>query len=90
MNYPDLPNDIQQGVQRFAQERHISQHEAVLFLLKAGLQHAPATDQPKQGRNPAEELIGLFSSDEDAALMDEVVALAYEGRRVAAVGDSAV
>lgn len=90
MNYPHLPNNIEQGVQQFAQERHISQDEAVLLLLQTGLQHVPATTQAEHGKNPAEELIGLFSSDEDAALMDEVVALAYEGRRAAAARDVAV
>ena len=31
-------------------------------------------------RNPAQRMIGVFSSDEDAAIMDEVLELANESR----------
>ena len=36
---------------------------------------------------PAEMLLGLFASPADAALMDEVTAIAYEGRRNASTRD---
>jgi hypothetical protein len=70
----DIPSSIERDIQRFAQEQHITNEEAVLRLIEAGLR-SPA---PK---TVFEKGLGLFGSPEDAALLDEVVALAYEERR---------
>ena len=90
MSFEQLPQELEQGVKRFAQELHVSHDEAVLRLIETGLQHVPAPEKTGQGKNPAEELIGLFSSPEDCALMDEVVAIAYEGRKAAAARNLAL
>ena len=90
MSFEQLPQELEQGVKRFAQELHVSHDEAVLRLIETGLQHVPALVKTGQGKNPAEELIGLFSTPEDCALMDEVVAIAYEGRRAAAACNPAL
>jgi len=34
----------------------------------------------RQGKSPAEEMWGAFSSDEDVAMLDEIVAEAYKLR----------
>ena len=50
---------------------HVSPEEAVRRVLRdAGTK-----------KNPAQKLIGLFSSDEDAAIMDDVMALNQESRK---------
>jgi hypothetical protein len=70
----DLPSSIERDVQRFAQEQHITSEEAVLRLIEAGLRSPALKTVFEQG-------LGLFGSPEDSALLDEVVAIAYEERR---------
>jgi hypothetical protein len=66
----DLPPEIEQAYRAEAQARGLSFDEMVREILIA--QH------PK---TVFEQGLGLFSSPEDAALLDEVVAIAYEERR---------
>ena len=72
------------GVREFAEEQHISHDEALLKLIETGL--TTLRPQPKgiapvinQVRIPG--LTGKPMSDEDAAMMDEVVTEAMEARR---------
>jgi hypothetical protein len=90
VSFESLPNNLEQGVKQFAKQQHVSHDEAVLMLIETGLQHVSTGNDAADGKNPAQELIGLFSSPEDSALMDEVVSLAYEGRKAAAKRDVAV
>lgn len=60
-----------QNLQSIIDREHVSPEEA----LRRALRHA-VKDQP----NPAQRLIGLFSSPEDALLMDEVMELGRESR----------
>jgi hypothetical protein len=84
MSFEPLPQRIEQGVSRYAEQQHISHDEAVLELIETGLQLVLPTQNKLLGKNPAEELIGLFSSPDDWVFMDEVVTIAYEGRKAAA------
>ncbi len=43
--------------------------------------------QESDGQNPADMLLGLFSSPADAALLDEVTAIAYAGRNTPSTRD---
>ena len=72
----EIPDDIENGIQKFAQEMRISHDEAVLRLIESGLSAAA----PKE-KTVFEEGLGLFGSREDAALIDEVTSMAYEERR---------
>ena len=90
MSFEPLPANLEQGVQRFAEQQHVSHDEAVLMLIETGLKSIPKSAPAEADKNPAQELIGLFSSPEDSAVMDEVVAIAYEGRKAAAARDIAV
>lgn len=72
----DIPPNIERDIQRFAQQEHITEDEAVLRLIETGL----------SVRNPTpktifEQGLGLFGGAEDSALLDEVVSIAYEERR---------
>jgi len=71
-------------IQLIADERNVTPEEALDQVIDAGIQaHAPhhTTAHGQSSSTPARRLIGLFSSDADAAIMDEVVALVYEGRK---------
>lgn len=72
----DIPSNIERDIQRFAQEEHITHNEAVLRLIETGLLVRKAIPQ-----TVFEQGLGLFGSPEDAALLDEVVSIAYEERR---------
>jgi hypothetical protein len=72
----EIPTEIERHVSQFAQEQRISRDEAILRLIEKGLSVARSPSQPL-----AEPGIGLFGDSEDAALLDEVVALAYEERK---------
>ena len=41
MSFEPLPQNLEQGVNRFAQQQHVSHDEAVLILIETGLRHAP-------------------------------------------------
>ncbi len=72
----DIPSNIERDIQRFAQQEHITHNEAVLRLIETGL--SVTKPVPKA---VFEQGLGLFGSPEDAALLDEVVSVAYEERR---------
>lgn len=73
----DIPSNIECGIQRFAQEQHITHDEAVLRLIETGL----SVRNPVASKTVFEQGLGLFGSPEDASLLDEVVSIAYEERR---------
>lgn len=89
MGFEQLPPNLERGVQRFALQLQVSHDQAVLMLIEAGLNIARTPALNGRVKNSAQELIGLFSSPEDCDVMDEVVAIAYEGRRAAASRDIA-
>jgi hypothetical protein len=66
----DLPIEIEQAYRAEAQARGLSFDEIVREVLIAG--------RPK---TVFEQGLGLFGNQEDAALLDEVVSIAYEERR---------
>ncbi len=72
----DIPSNIERDIQRFAQQEHITHDEAVLRLIETGL-----SVNKSVAKTVFEQGVGLFGSPEDAALLDEVVSLAYEERR---------
>ena len=67
----DIPPYIESDIQQYSQAHHISVHEAIVELLRAGLEK----------QSPAQTGLGLFASPEDTAALDAAVALAYEERR---------
>jgi len=71
----DLPPQVEQAYLAEAQARGLPLDGVVREVLSAG--------QPAQvgGRTVFEQGLGLFGSPEDAALLDEVVSIAYEERR---------
>ena len=62
-----------QNLQAIIQRDHVSPEEAIRRALRN-----PAVAL----KTPGQEMIGLFSSDEDRALMDEVMELARERRNL--------
>jgi hypothetical protein len=72
----EIPSNIERDIQRFAQEQHITPDEAVLRLIETGLSVKKPTPL-----SVVEQGLGLFGSPEDAALLDEVVSIAYDERR---------
>jgi hypothetical protein len=73
----DIPVEIEPEILKYARSEHISSSEAVFQLIKAGLALYPQAPPANAILNG----LGMFSGDEDAALLDEVVAIAYEERR---------
>lgn len=78
----DIPANIETEIERYAREKALTHDEAVVRLLETGLRASAGSE-----KTPAERMIGLFSSPEDAELMDEVVEIAYEGRRQSTTRD---
>ncbi len=72
----EIPLNIERDIQQFAQQERITHDEAVLRLIETGL--SVRKPVPK---TVFEQGLGLFGSPEDAALLDEVVSIAYEERR---------
>jgi hypothetical protein len=72
MSLERLPANIEQGVQRLADELHISHDEAVLKLIETGLTtirpSAEVEPNKENAKKPGELLFGLMSSPEDAAI----------------------
>jgi len=66
----DLPPQIEEAYRAEAQARGLSLDEVVREVLMA-----------RHPKTIFEQGLGLFGSPEDAALLDEVVAIAYEERR---------
>lgn len=59
------------AIERVVLVHHLSPEDAIRQILR----------DHEVENNPALRMIGLFSSDEDSALMDEVLELAAESRR---------
>lgn len=72
----DIPSNIERDIQRFAQQEHITHDEAVLRLIETGL-----SARTPVAKTVFEQGLGLFGSPEDAALLDEIVSIAYQERR---------
>jgi len=70
----DIPVTIEPRIQQFAHAQHITTDEAIVRLLDAGLERLV----PKTAAIPG--LTGTPMSDEDAAVMDEVVEIAMNSR----------
>ncbi len=72
----DIPSNIEREIEHFARQQQITTDEAAIRLIERGLslgKHARKTSAVRG--------LGLFSSAEDSAIIDEVVAMAYEERR---------
>lgn len=72
----DIPTEVERNIARFAQQEHLTRDEAILKLIETGL----SASNPSHGE-VAEAGLGLFGSEEDSALLDEVVSIAYQERR---------
>jgi len=82
-NMEHFPDSVEQGVQRFADELHISHDEAVLRLIQRGLtNYRPDPEVPRRAatKRPGELLIGLFSGPEDRAVFDDAMRFSRELR----------
>jgi hypothetical protein len=77
----DIPSSIERDIERFAQQQHLSHDEAVLRLIETGLRVRNLAPKTASEQTVFEQGLGLFGSPEDAALIDEVVSIAYEERR---------
>ena len=71
----DLPPDVEKAYLAEALAKGVPLDELMRKVLIAG-----QPDRPAEG-TVFEQGLGLFGSPEDAALLDEVVAIAYEERR---------
>ena len=71
----EIPARIEQEVEQYAEREHLTRDEAVVQLIEGGLRR-----QDARPLTPAEEGRGMFSSPEDAALMDYVIQVTYESR----------
>jgi hypothetical protein len=71
----DLPPHVEKAYLAEAQAKGVTLDELMREVLIAGKPALPAT------ATVFEQGLGLFGSPEDAALLDEVVAIAYEERR---------
>ena len=74
MSLEQLPPNIEQGIERFAVQHHLSHDEALIKLIETGLQH----------RQPIPKIRGLSGvpmSDDDAVVVDEALDLAMEAFR---------
>jgi hypothetical protein len=72
----DIPSNIEREIEQFARQQRITLDEAAIRLIKRGLSLGKQAQQTLPARG-----LGLFSRSEDAAIIDEVVAIAYEERR---------
>jgi hypothetical protein len=52
MSFEPLPQNLEQGVQRFAQQQRVSHDEAVLMLIETGLKSVPTPTQTETMKNP--------------------------------------
>jgi hypothetical protein len=83
MRLDHLPTNIEQNVQRIADELHIPRDEALLKVIETGLtfiKPAP-TPTPEDEEMRIQKLLGEPLDDEEAALIDEVVTEAMEARK---------
>ncbi len=84
----DIPIAIEPQVQQVAAAQHITASEAIVRLIKAGLQ----ASQPRPTSSPDNilsipGLAGQPMSDEEASVMDEVVENAMESRNIRWAGN---
>ena len=81
-----INEDSQRGraIQRLADAQHTTPERAIEQIIDIGIQaqHFTLSPETSKGKTPAEMLIGLFSSPEDSAIMDEVTEIAYQGRNL--------
>ena len=79
----DIPARIEPSIQEFAHSQHITTDEAVVRLIEAGLKASqPVRTVKAKGSSPIPGLTGKPMSDEEAAIMDEVVDAAMQSRNV--------
>jgi hypothetical protein len=71
----DLPQQVEKAYRAEAQAKGVPIDELIRDVLIAGKPALPAT------ATVFDQGLGLFGSPEDAALLDQVVAMAYEERR---------
>jgi hypothetical protein len=74
----DIPIAIEPEIIQYAQAEHITEAEAIVRLIQAGLS---ASHREAQDQNAILSGLGLFADPADAAVLDEAVAIAYEERR---------
>jgi len=74
----DIPVTIEPEILQYAQSEHITENEAIVRLIQAGL---TITHRETNNQNAILSGLGLFADPEDAAILDEAVAAAYEERR---------
>ena len=74
MSLKHLPENLEQSVKQFASQQHISRDEAVIKLIETGLKDVKAKAQ-------IAGLSGSPMSDEEAAIVDDALAIAMEARR---------
>lgn len=74
MSLEQFPPNIEQGIERFALQHHISHDEALIKLIETGLQYGQFTPRIRG-------LSGVPMNDDDAGVVDEALALAMESRR---------
>ena len=71
-----------------AAEQRATPEQIVECILDQGVRgYTNLGQETTNGKTPAEMLVGLFSSTENSALMDEVTAIAYEGRNASSTRD---
>ena len=80
----DLPSHVEKAYLAEARAKGVPLDELVREVLIAGQPALPATE------TVFEQGLGLFGSQEDAALLDAVVAIAYEERRRPAIPSGAL
>jgi hypothetical protein len=68
----DVPAFIEPDIQQYADAQHISEDQAIVQLLQAGLQYL-------QIQSPR-AILGAFATSEESAAMDEALELAMRDR----------
>ena len=74
MSLEQFPPNIEQGIERFAVQHHLSHDVALIKLLETGLQYG-------QPIPTIRGLSGVPMSDDDAGVVDEALDLAMDARR---------
>lgn len=74
-----IDEDSQRGrvIQQMMAAQKITPEQAIEQIIDAGILTQQAMPSRNRGKTPAEMLLGLFSSAEDSALMDDVAEIAY-------------
>ena len=72
----DIPAEIEREIEQFAQQRRLTHDQAIILLIETGLSVGK-----QASRTAFRAGLGMFGSPEDAALIDEVVSIAYEEQR---------